>query len=84
MNLSACSDISSAAAPARLRQVGLMQKNKSENAHQLQGMYKVVFGHMVQTFGFTYTKSMNPSITSVVIAGNVKDDSSAKVKTALK
>ena len=44
----------------------------------------MVYGHMMQTFGFKYTKAMNPSITSVVIAGDVKDESSAKVKTAMK
>ncbi len=49
-----------------------------------QGMYKMIYGSMMQTVGFVYTKAMNPTNTTVVIAGDVTDVSSAKVKTAIK
>lgn len=45
-------------------------------------MHKIVFGRMMETFGLTYTKNMNPLNTTVVIAGDTTDNSSAKIATA--
>ena len=68
----------------RARQAGFVCVRYLQNISVPQGMNKVIYGHMMQTLGFNYTKAMNPSTTSVVIAGDVKDESSAKVKTAMK
>jgi len=38
---------------------------------------------MMWTLGMTYTKMMNPKLTTLLIAADVKDIASAKVASAL-